>query len=95
VPSAACRPWHPGTWPDWISAQDVRRSARFALRPRRADHATAQNRSRTGDELAVARTGAAARAVSSGFGAQGSSAPTPISPMSTGAIPAADWTSPH
>ena len=36
VPSAACRPCHPGTWPDWISAPGMCRSARLALRPRRA-----------------------------------------------------------
>jgi hypothetical protein len=44
VPSAACGPRHPGTWPDWASAPAMCRSARLALHSRRADvrHGAAQ-----------------------------------------------------
>jgi hypothetical protein len=59
--------------------------------------ATAQNRPRPDDELAAARTGAAARAVSPGLRRAGRlRAPAPIWSTSTGAIPATtDRTSPH
>jgi hypothetical protein len=59
--------------------------------------ATARNRPRPDDELAAARTGAAARAVSPGLRRAGRlRAPAPIWSTSTGAIPATtDRTSPH
>jgi len=66
----------------------MRRSARLALRPR-ADVRHGAQHALPDDELAAARTGAAARAVSSGLRRAGRlRAPAPISSTSTGAIPA-------
>jgi len=51
----------------------MRRSARLALRPRRAGVRHGAQQALVDDELAGARTGAAARASAQAFGAQGGS----------------------